>query len=69
MDRAVHNMAVAVGAWDQAVRMASTTPAHLLGLEQGELRAGLRADLAVMSRDQSVSAVVVGGNVVGLGGA
>lgn len=69
MDRAVHNMAGAVGTWDQAVRMASTTPARLLGLEQGELRAGLRADLVVLSRDQSVSAVVVGGNVVGLGGA
>lgn len=69
MDRAVHNMAGAVRVWDQVVRMASTTPARLLGLEQGELRAGLRADLAVLSRDQSVSAVVVGGNVVGLGGA
>ncbi len=65
MDRAVGNMARTAGAWDQAVRMASTTPARLLGLEQGELRAGLRADLTVLSEDQSVSAVVVGGNAVG----
>lgn len=64
MDRAVKNMAGAIGAWDQVARMASTTPARLLGLEQGELRAGLRADLVILSRDKSVSAVVVGGRVV-----
>lgn len=69
MDRAVQNMAEAVGAWDTAVRMGSTTPARLLGLEQGELRVGLRADLVILSEDQAVSAVVVGGSVVGPGGA
>ncbi len=61
MDRAVGNMAAEVGSRDQAVWMASTTPARLLGLEQGELRAGQRADLVVLSADQAVSAVVVGG--------
>ncbi len=68
MDRAVGNMAKVTGAWDQAARMASATPSRLLGLEQGELRAGQRADLAILSEDQAVSAVVVGGRVVITGG-
>ncbi|MBM3469981.1 MAG: N-acetylglucosamine-6-phosphate deacetylase [Armatimonadetes bacterium] len=69
MDRAVRNMAEAIGAWDQAARMASTTPARLLGLEQGDLRAGLRADLAVLSKGRAVGALIVGGRVVTPGGA
>ncbi|MDI6773260.1 MAG: N-acetylglucosamine-6-phosphate deacetylase [bacterium] len=69
MDRAVQNMGEATGAWDQAVGMASTTPARLLGLKQGELRPGQRADMVILSEDQVVRAVIVGGNVVGLGSA
>lgn len=64
MDGAVRNMGEAIGAWDLAVRMASTTPARLLGLEQGEIRVGLRADLVILSGDQAVRSVIVGGRVV-----
>lgn len=63
MDQAVRNMVDTGHRLDHAVRMASTTPAALLGLEQGEVRAGLRADLAVLNKDLAVTAVVVGGNL------
>lgn len=66
MDRAVRNTVISGQAWDLAVRMASTTPARLLGLDQGELRPGQRADLVVMGRDLSVTATVVGGVVADL---
>lgn len=61
MDQAVRNMVSAGHRLDQAVQMASTTPAALLSLAQGELRVGLRADLAVLDSKLAVTAVVVGG--------
>ncbi len=61
MDQAVRNMVSAGHRLDQAVRMASTTPAALLGLSQGELRVGLRADLVILDRSLAVTAVVIGG--------
>ncbi|MGI6148237.1 MAG: N-acetylglucosamine-6-phosphate deacetylase [Firmicutes bacterium] len=46
-----------------AVRMASTTPARVLGMgnKKGALLAGFDADVTVLSRDFSVRAVMVGG--------
>ncbi len=61
MDQAVRNMVSAGHRLDQAVRMASTTPAVLLGLAQGELLVGLRADLVILDSKLAVTAVVVGG--------
>ncbi len=69
MDQAVRNVASTGQRWDDAVRMASTTPAALLGLDQGEVRAGQRADLAILNRDLAVTAVVVGGKVAYRAGA
>lgn len=62
MDQAVRNVA-GVGKLDRAVRMASATPARLLGLDQGELRPGLRADLVLLGQDLGVTAAVVGGTI------
>jgi N-acetylglucosamine-6-phosphate deacetylase len=64
MDRAVRNMVSTGHRLDHAIRMASTTPAALLGLAQGEVRAGLRADLVVLDGELAVAAVVAGGTVV-----
>jgi N-acetylglucosamine-6-phosphate deacetylase len=63
MDQAVRNLARSGEPWDRAVRMASLTPASLLGLEQGQIRPGFRADLAILDRDLAVTAVIVGGEV------
>lgn len=68
MDRAVRNVVAAGVPWVQAVAMASTTPARLLGLDQGEVRGGLRADLVVLADDLSVAAVLAGGRPVLAGG-
>jgi N-acetylglucosamine-6-phosphate deacetylase len=62
MDQAVRN-AAEVGGLDSAVRMASTTPSRLLGLDQGALRPGYRADLVLLDRDLRVTASVVGGQL------
>lgn len=63
MDQAVRNLVSTGERWDQAVRMASTTPAGLLGLEQGEIRTGLRADFAILGKEMAVSVVIVGGRL------
>jgi N-acetylglucosamine-6-phosphate deacetylase len=64
MDQAVRNVAARSGQWECAVRMASTTPARLLGVQGGELRPGRGADFVVLSRDLAVSAVVSGGVLI-----
>lgn len=63
MDQAIRNVAAAAGGLDRAVRMASATPARLLGLDQGECRPGHRADLVILSQELRVVATVVGGTV------
>jgi N-acetylglucosamine-6-phosphate deacetylase len=68
MDQAVRNVAARWGL-DRAVRMATTTPARLLGLEQGEIREGTRAELAVLDTTLIPTAVISGGTVVALRGA
>jgi N-acetylglucosamine-6-phosphate deacetylase len=69
MEQAVLNVAAAAGDLDRAIRMASATPSHLLGLDQGELRPGLRADLVLLGHDLRVTAAVVGGTVAFRSGA
>ena len=66
MIRAVRNAVTAGGtSLPEAVRMASTTPARLLGLkDRGVLAAGGRADLVVFDRRFSVLMTIVGGDVV-----
>lgn len=68
MDKAVRNLVAGGHPLEAAVRMASTTPARLLGLDQGALRVGMRADLAVLDADLAVTRVVVGGAPVFLPG-
>ncbi|MHB9027587.1 MAG: N-acetylglucosamine-6-phosphate deacetylase [Candidatus Latescibacterota bacterium] len=67
MDRAVANMINMVGLGiSDAVVMASTTPAAVLGLEnrKGRLEPGYDADITVLDRRFSAAATVVGGEVV-----
>jgi N-acetylglucosamine-6-phosphate deacetylase len=66
MMRAVRNAAMSGGAsLADAVRMASATPAALLGLrDRGSLEAGLRADLVVFDRNFHVRLTLVGGRIV-----
>ncbi|HSI94011.1 MAG TPA: N-acetylglucosamine-6-phosphate deacetylase [Jiangellaceae bacterium] len=66
MDRAVKFVLDAGTPMPAAVRMASTTPARLLGLadQVGELRAGLDADLVVLDADFVLRAVMSKGTWV-----
>lgn len=67
MIRAVRNAVVSGGAsLEDAVRMASETPATLLGLERerGSLAVGRRADLAVFNAAFQVKLTIVGGRIV-----
>ena len=67
MIRAVRNAVVSGGAsLEDAVRMASETPARLLGLEpeRGTLAAGKRADLVAFNASYQVRLTLVGGRVV-----
>jgi N-acetylglucosamine-6-phosphate deacetylase len=67
MIRAVRNAVVSGGAsLEDAVRMASETPARLLGLERerGSLAVGRRADLVAFDRSFRVGLTAVGGNIV-----
>ena len=44
-----------------AVRMASQTPAELLGIKKGRIEAGYDADLLLVDEDLHVHAVIIGG--------
>ncbi len=48
-----------------AVCMASTTPARVLGLNKGIIASGYDADLIIFDEDITVKSVIVGGEVVG----
>ena len=67
MDTMVRTMKKLAGAslWD-VVRMASLTPAERVGLDAdiGSLSKGKRADIVVLTRQLSVSAVIIGGERV-----
>ncbi|HET6484094.1 MAG TPA: N-acetylglucosamine-6-phosphate deacetylase [Actinoplanes sp.] len=66
MDAALRNTVTAGISLADAVAMASTTPARVLGLadEVGALEAGLRADLVVLSPDLHVKRVMRAGRWV-----
>ena len=67
MDRAIRNIMEFSGvSVDEAVRMATLTPARATGADDGKgsLVAGKDADLVVFSQEFSVEATVVGGQVV-----
>lgn len=61
MDAAVRHAVGAGISLVDAVHMAATTPARLLGLEAGALTAGAPADLVVLDHDLAVEQVMVGG--------
>jgi N-acetylglucosamine-6-phosphate deacetylase len=64
MDHCVRTMHFAASVpIPEAVRMASLTPARILGLEKetGSLEVGKRADLVVMDRELNVKGVYIGG--------
>jgi N-acetylglucosamine-6-phosphate deacetylase len=65
LDRAVRNMVRWTGASPaEALRMASETPARLLGLtDRGALRPGYVADLALLDEDLRVRATLIGGGL------
>jgi N-acetylglucosamine-6-phosphate deacetylase len=66
MDTAVRNMVAFTGCTlHEAVEMASTTPARLLGLQDrlGAIRPGYLADLTVLDGDLQVTAVFVRGRL------
>jgi N-acetylglucosamine-6-phosphate deacetylase len=66
MDEAIRNMIAFTGCTlADAVRMASTTPARLLGLEgKGSIAPGCGADLVVLSPENHVTHTLVDGEVV-----
>lgn len=67
MDHCLRTMHFAAGVpLPEAVRMASLTPARILGVESelGSLEVGKRADLVVMDRELNVQRVYVGGERV-----
>ncbi|MBN1292042.1 MAG: N-acetylglucosamine-6-phosphate deacetylase [Candidatus Latescibacteria bacterium] len=67
MDHAVGNMIRMVGvSLAEAVMMASTTPAAVLGLEhsKGRIETGYDADLVLLDHTYSTVLTVVGGNIV-----
>lgn len=65
MDRAVRNVMQFAG-WNlqEAVRLASTNPARLAGLDtRGELKAGCKADAVVLNGSGEVQATMIGGAI------
>lgn len=67
MDRAVANMITMVGvSISDAVAMASTTPAAVLGLDnrKGMIETGYDADIAVLDKHYAAVLTIVGGHIV-----
>ena len=53
-------------ALDEALRMASTYPAHIMGLsDRGKIDVGYKADLTIFSEDYKIQFTVLNGEVVG----
>jgi len=64
MDQLVRLMAGLPGVGlRRAVEMATATPARVLGLDRGSIRAGAPADLVVLTADLRVRLTMVGGRV------
>lgn len=49
--------------FEDAVRMASTTPAELLGLNKGKIEVGYDADIVIVDEDTTISCVIIGGKI------
>lgn len=67
LDRAVANAVRFMGvSLQEAIRMASLTPARILGLDgrKGSLEEGKDADIVIMNRDYDVEVTLVGGKVL-----
>ena len=58
------NKAVEFGiSFDEAVKMASTTPAKMLGLKKGLLEVGYDADMVVLDDNNQISMTIIAGDV------
>jgi N-acetylglucosamine-6-phosphate deacetylase len=66
MDQAVRNVMEFCGlGFPEAVKMASSTPAHSLNLEdRGWIKSGMRADITVFNLDYRVEKTLVGGKIL-----
>jgi N-acetylglucosamine-6-phosphate deacetylase len=66
MDQAVRNMVEFSGcSMAEAVRMASTTPAEVLGIDDrlGHLKEGYQADIVLLDKSMQVQATYIGGSL------
>lgn len=50
--------------FDDAVKMATTTPASLLGINKGKIEVGYDADLMILDDDLDIESVIVGGEII-----
>ncbi len=51
--------------FDDAVKMASETPANMLGIKKGKIEAGYDADLLVIDNELNLKTVIIGGKIYG----
>ena len=51
--------------FDDAVKMASETPANMLGIKKGRIEKGYDADLLIVDKELGIKTVVIGGAEVG----
>lgn len=49
--------------FDDAVRMASETPAAMLGVKKGKIEAGYDADLLILNDDMEIDTVIINGKI------
>lgn len=49
--------------FDDAVKMASQTPADMLGVKKGRIEKGYDADLLIVDKDINIKTVIIGGNI------
>ena len=50
--------------FDDAVKMASKTPADMLGINKGRIEKGYDADLLIVDKDINLKTVIIGGEVL-----
>ena len=49
--------------FDDAVRMASRTPAEMLGIKKGQISEGYDADLLFINDNMDIDTVIIGGKI------
>ncbi len=49
--------------FEDAVKMASTTPAEMLGIKKGKIEAGYDADLLIIDDNMNIETVIIGGEI------